>query len=130
MYQQINDQFNSATRDFADTAARAQRLALDNAQAVFGLQVATIEQNLNATVAFWNELSETRDLDGLKTVLPKGLQVARENTERSIGTGQEVLGRTLKANEEIGQIAKGQFEAASKQAKDNADKVVKAAKGK
>lgn len=130
MYQQINEQFNSATRDFADTAARAQRLALDNAQAVFGLQVATIEQNLNATVAFWNELSETRDLDGLKTVLPKGLQVARENTERSIGTGQEVLGRTLKANEEIGQIAKGQFEAASKQAKDNADKVVKAAKGK
>lgn len=130
MYQQINDQFNSATRDFADTAARAQRLALDNAQAVFGLQVATIEQNLNATVAFWNELSETRDLDGLKTVLPKGLQVARENTERSIGTGQEVLGRTLKANEEIGQIAKGQFEAASKQAKENTDKVVKAAKGK
>lgn len=130
MYQQINEQFASATRDFADTAARTQRLALDNAQAVFGLQVAALEQNLNATVAFWNELSDTRDLDGLKAVLPKGLQVARENAERSIGTGQEVLDRTLKTNEAIGQIAKGQLEAASKQATDNAEKVAKAAKAK
>ena len=60
-----------------------------------------------------------RDADGLKTVLPKGVQVARENVERAVSTGQEVLGRTLKTNEAIGQIAKGQFEAATAQAQDN-----------
>ena len=37
MYQQFNEQFAAATRQFADTAAQVNRLALDNAEAVFGL---------------------------------------------------------------------------------------------
>jgi hypothetical protein len=129
MYQ-INEQFAAATRQFADTTAQVNRLALANAGEVFGLQLAAIEQNVNAAFAFWGELAEVRDADGLKAVWPKGVQVARENVERSISTGQEVLGRTLKANEAIGQIAKGQFEAATAQVKAEADKVVKAAKAK
>ncbi len=127
---QLNDQFATATRQFADTAAQVNRLALSNAEQVFGLQFATIEQNVNAAFAFWGELAETRDFADLKTLWPKGVQVARENVERSISTGQEVLGRTLKTNEAIGQIAKGQFEAATEQAKAGVDKVTKAAKGK
>ena len=129
MYQ-INEQFAASTRQFADTAAQANRLALANAEEVFGLQMATIAQNFNAAFAFWGELAEVRDADGLKTVWPKGVQVARESVERSISTGQEVLGRTLKANEAIGQIAKGQFEAATAQAQAGVEKAVKAAKAK
>ena len=129
MYQ-INDQFAASTRQFADTAAQVNRLALANAEEVFGLQMATIAQNFNAAFAFWGELAEVRDADGLKAVWPKGVQVARENVERSISTGQEVLGRTLKANEAIGQIAKGQFEAATAQAQAGVEKAVKAAKAK
>ena len=37
--------------------------------------------------------------------------------------GQEVVGRTIKANEAIGQVAKGQFEAATAQAKAEGKKV-------
>ena len=74
--------------------------------------------------------AEVRDFDGLKTLLPKGVQVARENVERSISTGQEVLGNTLKTNEAIGQIAKGQVETATAQAKAGVDTVIKAAKAK
>src|SRR6476620_82816 len=110
---QFNDQFASASRQFADTAGQVSRLALSNAEQVFGLQLAAIEQNVNATFAFWGELAETRDADGLKSLWPKGVQVARENVERAISTGQEV----------IGQIAKGQFERASAQAKDVAAQV-------
>lgn len=127
---QVNEQFANATRQFAATAAEANRVALANAQEIFGLQLAAIEKNANATFAFFGELAEVRDADGLKAVLPKGAQVARENVERAISAGQEVLGRTLKANEAIGQIAKGQFEAATAQAKAEAEKVVKAAKAK
>lgn len=120
---QMNDQFASASRQFADTAGQVSRLALSNAEQVFGLQFAAIEQNVNAAFAFWGELAETRDLDGFKTLLPKGMQLARENIERSISTGQEVLGRTVKTNEAIGEIAKGQFERVSAQAKDAASQV-------
>lgn len=138
---QINEQFANSTRQFADTTAEVNRLALQNAESVFGLQLTAIQQNVNATFAFWGELAEVRDLDGLKTLLPKGVQVARENVERSISAGQEVLGRTVKTNEAIGQIAKGQFEAAtakartvvdraSEQVRSNIDATSKAAKAK
>jgi hypothetical protein len=122
-FNSFNDQFASASRQLADTAAQVNRLALDNAGQVFGLQMAAIEQNVNAAFAFWGELAETRDLDGLKAVLPRGMQVARENLERAITTNQDVLGRTLKANEAIAQIAKGQFERSTVQMSDAANQV-------
>ena len=127
MYQQFNDQFTQSTRQFADTSAQVGRLALENTEAVFGLQLATFSENMNAAFAFWGELAEVRDMDALKAVLPKGVQIARENVERSIGTGQEVFGRTVKTNETIAQIAKGQFETAVATVQAEADTVVKAA---
>ena len=45
------------------------------------------------------------------------MQVARQNVERAISTGQDVIGRTVKTNEAIGEIAKGQFERTTAQAK-------------
>jgi hypothetical protein len=127
MYQQFNEQFAKSTRQFADTTAQVGRLALANTEAVFGLQLSAIEENMNATFAFFGELADVRDADGLKTVWPKGVQIARENVERTIGAGQEVFGRTLKTNEAIAQIAKSQFETAAKAVEIDADAVAKAA---
>jgi hypothetical protein len=127
MYQQFNEQFAKSTRQLADTTAQVGRLALANTEAVFGLQMNAIEENMNATFAFFGELAEVRDADGLKTVWPKGVQIARENVERSIGAGQEVFGRTLKTNEAIAQIAKSQFETVAKAVEVDADAVAKAA---
>lgn len=127
MYQQFNEQFAKSTRQFADTTAQVGRLALANTEAVFGLQFNAIEENMNATFAFFGELADVRDIDGLKAVWPKGVQVARENVERSIGAGQEVFGRTLKTNEAIAQIAKVQYETVAKAVETDAEAVVKAA---
>ena len=133
MYQ-FNEQFAAASRQFADTAAQINRIALDNAEAVFGLQLSALSERANATFAFFGEAAQARDLDALKTLWPKGVQVARQNVERAISTGQDVFGRTVKANEAIGQIAKSQLEtvAAKTQAtvEEAADKVAKAAKAK
>jgi len=126
-FNQFNDQFASASRQFADTAGQVSRLALGNAEQVFGLQLAAIEQNVNATFAFWGQLAEARDIDGLKTLWPQGLQVARENVQRTISAGQDVIGRTLKTNEAIGQIAKGQFERATAQVGEAASKATEQA---
>ena len=133
MYQ-FNEQFAAASRQFADTAAQINKIALENVEAVFGLQLSALQDRTNATFAFFGEASQARDLDALKTLWPKGVQVARENVERAVAVGQDVYGRTLKANEAIGQIAKSQLEAvvAKTQAsvEEAADKVVKAAKVK
>ena len=93
MYPQFNEQFATAARQFADTAAQINRLTLENAQAVLGLQLSAIEDRAEATFAFWNEAAQVRDLDGMKAIAPKGVQIARENVERAVSTGQEAFGR-------------------------------------
>ena len=125
-YNQYNEQFAAATRQFADTAAQVNQLALQNAEKVSALQMSTLEESVNAAFAFFGQAAEARDNDGYKNLWPKGVQVARENVERSINAGQEALASTLKTNEAIGQIAKGQIESATEQAKDVASKAAKA----
>jgi len=123
----FNEQFTAAARQFTDTAAQINRLALENAQEVFGLQLNALGQNADATFAFLGEAAEVRDFDGLKTLLPKSVQITRENVERAVSTGQEVFSRTVKANEAIANIAKSQVESATVKAQAEAEKVVKAA---
>ncbi len=127
MYTQFNEQFAAATRQFADTASQASRLMLENTEALFGLQMAAVEDRANATFAFFGEAAEARDFDAAKALWPKGVQIARENVERAVTTGQEAFGRTLKTNEAIAELAKGQFESATKSAQANVEKATKAA---
>lgn len=127
MYQNFNEQFAAATRQFADTAAQVNRLALDNAEAVLGLQIAAIEERVNATFAFFGEAAEVRDPEAFKNLWPKGVQIARENVERAVSTGQEAFGRTVKANEAIAELAKSQIETAAKATQANVEKAAKAA---
>ena len=130
MSAQLNEQFTTFTHQFAAAAARANRLALENAETIFGVQLKTLEKNIDATTAYFTELSEIRDVEAYKSVLPKGLQVAKENAERAAAAGQEVIGLTLKTNEALGQLAKSQFEAASETAQATVAKATKTVKGK
>ena len=127
-YNPYNEQLAAATRQFADTAAQINQLALENAEKVFALQLGILEQNTNATFAFLGELAEARDADSYKTLWPKGVQVARENVERSINAGQEAFATSLKTGEAIGQITKGQIESATTQAKGAATQAGKASR--
>ena len=128
MSYQFNDQFSAYTHQFAAVAARMNRLALENAETMFGVQLRTFEKNVDATTSFLGELVEARDLESYKTLVPKGLQVARDNAERVAAAGQEVFGLTLKTSEVLGQLAKSQFEAATEQAQATVAKVAKATK--
>lgn len=128
MSYQFNDQFSAYTHQFAAVAARMNRLALENAETMFGVQLRTLEKNVDATTSFLGELVEARDLESYKTLVPKGLQVARDNVERVAAAGQEVFGLTLKTSEVLGQLAKSQFEAATEQAQATVAKVAKATK--
>ena len=128
MSYQFNDQFSAYTHQFAAVAARMNRLALENAETMFGVQLRTLEKNVDATTSFLGELVEARDLESYKTLVPKGLQVARDNAERVAAAGQEVFGLTLKTSEAFGALAKSQFEAATDQAQSAVAKVAKATK--
>ena len=127
MSYQFNDQFSAYTHQFAAVAARMNRLALENAETVFGVQLRTLEKNVDATTSYLGELVEARDLESYKTLVPKGLQVARDNAERAAAANQEVFGLNLKTSEALGQLTKNQFEAATEQAQATVAKATKAA---
>lgn len=128
----FNEQIAAASRQFADTAAQINRIALTNAEAVLGLQLGALGERADATLAFFSEAAEARDFDAFRTLWPKGVQVARENVERAVAVSQEIYARTLKANEAVGQVARSQFETvvASAPGADTAPPDAKGAKGK
>lgn len=130
MTTQFNESFSQFTHQFAAAASRANRLALESAETVFGVQLKTFEKNIDATTAFFGELAETRDLDGYKNLWPKGLQVAKDNAERVVAASQEVFGLSLKTGEAFGQLVKSQFESATDSVQASVAKATKAAKTK
>ena len=137
MYEQIQSQMIQISKQFANAALQANTLALQNAEHLIGLQFKTLEERLNANVAFWGQASEARDIEGLKTIMPKGLELAKEHAERFAAVGQEMIASQLKTNQAIAELVKGQVEAANDELRNvatqaadiatkNVDKVVKA----
>ncbi len=105
MSAQFNEAFSSYTQQFAAGATRASRLALETAESAFGVQLKTFEKNATATAGFLGEVVEAGN-DGYSELLPKGLQLARDNLERLATASQEVLGLGLKTSEALGELVR------------------------
>jgi Phasin protein len=123
MFEQINSQFVTLTKQFADSALKANSLALQNFEHAVGVQLKTFEAGVSQTIAFMGEAAEVRDLEGVKSIFPKGVQLVKQSSEQFYNAGQEVLGQSLKTGEAIGQLYKAQFDAAN----DNVRSTVNAA---
>jgi len=105
--------FNQYTHQFAAAASRANRMALENVESVFGLQLKTLEKNVTATAEFFGQFTGTNDFGDVQSLWPKGLQLARDNLERLASANQEAVGLSLKTSEALGELARNQFESAS-----------------
>jgi len=124
MYEQINTQALAMSKSFADTAFKANSLAVEGFERITNLQLKALENRVAAAVEFWSEAAEVRDLDGFKTIWPKSVNLVKETTEKLYANGQEVMNVAVKTGEAIGQLAKGSIEAAN----DNFTKQVNVAK--
>ena len=130
MYEQINSQFLSLGKTFADAAVKAQGVALAGFEKIADVQLKAVEKQVTASSAFWSEASEIRDFDGAKAIWPKGVALAKESAEKLYNTNQELLGITLKTNEALGNLIKGSFEATNETVTKQVNAVKKAASGK
>ncbi len=130
MYEQMNSQFLSLGKNFADAAVKAQSVALAGFESIAGLQMKAVENHVNASNAFWAEASEVRDFEGAKAIWPKGIQLAKDSAEKLYATNQEVIGLTLKTNEQLGNLIKGSFEATNEAVTKQVNSVKKAASSK
>ena len=130
MYEQINSQFLSLGKNFADAAVKAQGVALAGFEQIAGLQLKAVESQVSASNAFWAEATEVRDFEAAKAFWPKGVQLAKDSAEKLYSTNQEVFGLTLKTNEALGNLIKGSFEATNETVAKQVNAVKKAASGK
>jgi hypothetical protein len=74
---------------------------------------------MNSAVAFMGEASEVRDIEGVKNIFPKGVQLVKQSGEQFYNAGQEVFGQSLKTTEAIGQLYKAQFDVANDTVRSN-----------
>jgi len=130
MYEQMNSQFLSLGKNFADAAVKAQGVALAGFEKIAGLQLKAVESQVSASNAFWAEATEVRDFEAAKAFWPKGVQLAKDSAEKLYSTNQEVLGLTLKTNEALGNLIKGSFEATNETVAKQVNAVKKAASSK
>ena len=113
MYEQMNSQFLTMSKSLADTAFKAHSLALEGFERISAMQLKTLENRVAAAADFWSEAAEVRDMDGMKAIWPKSVNLVKESSEKFYANGQEAFGVTLKTSEAIGQLAKGSFESAN-----------------
>jgi len=99
------DRFSDATRQLAAAATRANRLALENAESMFGVQLKAMERNLTATGGWLGELARSEDPAGL---LPKGAQLWQDNLQRLGQAQQDVVDLGLQAGRAWSDLVQGQ----------------------
>jgi translation elongation factor EF-Ts len=130
MFENVPNQFLSFGKQVAENTFKAQLLALESFERVADLQMKTLENRMNATMAFLGEAAEVRDFDAARAFWPKGVNLFRESAEQFVGTTQEVLGQSMKASEALGQLVRTQVEAVNEGVARNANKAAKAAAAK
>ncbi|MBX3700689.1 MAG: phasin family protein [Dokdonella sp.] len=128
MFDQINLQPLALSKSYTDAFVKAQGLALAGFERITELNLKTFEDRVKASVDFWSEAAEVRDIEAAQAFWPKSAQFVKESAEKLYANGQEVLGISLKTSEAIGALTKSSLETASKQVNDSLSKTVKAGK--
>jgi hypothetical protein len=113
MTQQLNNQLFAFTKQFTDSAFKAQSLALKGLEAVAELQLKALEEQSKISAEFVAEAMETRDVNGLRSLWEKGTSLSRDNAERSVAVSQEILAITQKTAESLNALVQEQRQAAN-----------------
>jgi hypothetical protein len=113
MTQQLNTQLFAFTKQFTDSAFKAQSLALKGLETIAGLQLKALEEQSKVSAEFVAEALETRDANGLRSLWEKGTSLNRDNAERSVAISQEILAITQKTAESLNALVQEQRQAAN-----------------
>lgn len=113
MTQQLNSQLFAFTKQFTDSAFKAQSLALKGLETVAELQLKALEEQTKVSSEFVAEVLETRDINGLRSLWEKGASLSRDNAERAVAVSQEVLAITQKTAESLNALVQEQRQAAN-----------------
>lgn len=113
MNQQYTNHAFAYAKQFADSAFKAQSLALKGFEVVAGLQFKAFEEQAQASADFLAEAMEARDIDGFRSIWEKGASLSRDNAERAVAVSQEIFAVSQKTAESLGAIMQEQQQVAN-----------------
>jgi hypothetical protein len=113
MTQQLNAQVFAYAKQLADSAFKAQTVALKGLEQIAELQIRALEKQSEAAADFISGALETRDADGLRVLWEKAAAAGRENAERAVSVTQEIIAVTQKTAESLGALVQEQQQAAN-----------------
>ncbi|WP_243040415.1 phasin family protein [Dyella sedimenti] len=113
MTQQLNTQVFAYAKQLADSAFKAQSVALKGLEKIAELQIKALEKQSEAAAEFISEALDTRDIDGLRVLWEKAATASRENAERAVAVTQEIIAVTQKTAESLGSLVQEQQQAAN-----------------
>ena len=113
MTQQLNTQVFAYAKQLADSAFKAQSVALKGLEKVAELQIKALEKQSESAAEFFSEALEARDMDGLRNLWEKATAAGRENAERAVAVTQEIIAVTQKTAESLNALVQEQQQAAN-----------------
>jgi hypothetical protein len=123
MFEQVSTQVLGFSKNFAQSMIRANSIAIEGFEKLVEIQLKAFEGGLNAAGEFAQEMSEMRDVESMRTALPKGLTMIKDQAEKAVATFQEVVGINTRTNEALVGLVKGNVDAVN----DSVNKSAKAA---
>jgi len=113
MTQQLNTQVFAYAKQFADSAFKAQSVALKGFEQVTELQLKAFEQQARSAADFVAQATEVRDLEALRGLWEKGASLSRDHAEQVAAVGRDIIAVGQKTAESLGALAQAQQQAAN-----------------
>lgn len=113
MNQQLNTQVFSYVKQFADSAFKAQALALKGLEQVADLQLKAFEKQAQSAADYVAQVSEARDIEALRSLLEKGASLTRDHAEQAVTVSREIIAVTQKTAESLNALLQAQQQAAN-----------------
>lgn len=104
----MNQQVFNYAQQFTEAAFKAHSAVLKGIQDAVALQFKAIEQQAQTAADLTDDVLETRDAEGLRSLFEKSAEVHREQLERGISLAQDLYGVAQGTAETLGSLARQQ----------------------
>lgn len=113
MYAQLQKQTLDLGKQLAEQSYKAQLTALRGFAEIQGLQLKALEAQAKSNLAYLADTLETREIEDVSALWPKGMDFARNSAEAAYENSQQAAGIAQKTAEQIGDLARGSIKAAN-----------------
>jgi hypothetical protein len=113
MFDQMHVQFLNASKHAVDAMLKANAIAVGSFEKLAETQLKAFEATSTATQDYFAEVKDARDAEALRTILPKGVTLAKENIELGYHTANELINISLKSVEQFAHLAKDSTDSVS-----------------